>query len=743
MAEVLSPIVSSTSTMTILRSPQDAFQSPSPNQAHMTAPRPGQQTRNSMYNPQLAQMAYRATPPVGSSPYTFNNTPVSRQDRRKSAGPVLKHQGNLSQRPLYTDSSSSSNVSSASSSSQRSNHYTLSKDDSMIAYQQKQNMVQNRLSVASLSTPDLSLASQVKPSPDRYRRQSRLVENTPLAQDSRQHFNDTQRPVQPITAPIPPFSVKPQQELNPAPILVAPTARQSNGEETNSPAARYKRRSTANMDSSPVLRPVSSPVNAVPVTSAPSWSQVASGKHNIQGPLPPPAPYSRPVHMRSNSSGDNRPQVARPTQSSEIRPGTAPSMPVARPRSNLATPVNSSALPERPSTAIAAPRAAEQQRPSTSGGRMVQNNQDNSSPAFQKLSAINDKPGNKGVKSRLRRAFSFSSSHELRKATAENHLAAEQARLRKEKFESGNGNGDDAVAAQQEASGLGNNIYSHQGKFATSTDNISMSSTASSASIMLRNIGRGMKKSTRNLRSLFRPKSVIGVPAADNATAEAASGVSLVTIEAERENVNINVDPHDVPGGGTNYPKLERNSVDLATELPSSSQINRKSIVGGDRERSEVLAAVRKGILKRKETKLLPNRILLTTFQGSVNSSTSSSPSVAQEEIPTPTFAGDNSLPPSPIVRASTEVEKDFFQANQNASASTRSLPAPIMRNISFNSRVQFFDVFSASEYDRRGDIATCNRLTPMLAQQIKEELNSFKMEMEVHEESKPHTHFF
>jgi hypothetical protein len=31
-------------------------------------------------------------------------------------------------------------------------------------------------------------------------------------------------------------------------------------------------------------------------------------------------------------------------------------------------------------------------------------------------------------------------------------------------------------------------------------------------------------------------------------------------------------------------------------------------------------------------------------------------------------------------------------------------------------------------EYDRRGDIATCNRLTPMLAQQIKEELNSFKM---------------
>jgi hypothetical protein len=80
------------------------------------------------------------------------------------------------------------------------------------------------------------------------------------------------------------------------------------------------------------------------------------------------------------------------------------------------------------------------------------------------------------------------------------------------------------------------------------------------------------------------------------------------------------------------------------------------------------------------------------------------------------------------------------------------------MRSVSFGTRVQFFDVWSSSEYDRRGDVVTCNCLTPLLAQQIKEELNTFKMvrllrwlpqiadhsqEMEVHEESKPHTHFF
>ena len=76
-----------------------------------------------------------------------------------------------------------------------------------------------------------------------------------------------------------------------------------------------------------------------------------------------------------------------------------------------------------------------------------------------------------------------------------------------------------------------------------------------------------------------------------------------------------------------------------------------------------------------------------------------------------------------------------FIGAARFASSSTKSLPGtgtnsapPTLRNISFSPRIQFYDVWSSTEYDRRGDIATCNRLTPMLAQQIKEELNTFKM---------------
>ena len=59
--------------------------------------------------------------------------------------------------------------------------------------------------------------------------------------------------------------------------------------------------------------------------------------------------------------------------------------------------------------------------------------------------------------------------------------------------------------------------------------------------------------------------------------------------------------------------------------------------------------------------------------------------------------------------------------------ADGKSLPGT-PRNISFSPRIQFHDTWCSGEYDRRGEIATCNRLTPTLAQAIKEELNSFKM---------------
>jgi hypothetical protein len=239
------------------------------------------------------------------------------------------------------------------------------------------------------------------------------------------------------------------------------------------------------------------------------------------------------------------------------------------------------------------------------------------SPAAKQLAAINQKGGKaKGKTSRLRRAFSFGSAAELRKAAEgageeEPGAKLEASKLRKEPNEQEAYDAEQArIAEAQEAGGIGNSIYGRR-MFSGSTDNLSISSTASSASIMIRKMGRGMKKSGRSLAGLFRPKSVIGVPAAEPLAPEASQAeVSMVTVEAETQRVNVTAEPQTAD----TFPHLERNSIDAsqveaaaaATERTTTiSTDSRKSIVGGDSERAEVLAAVRKGILKRKSNCML------------------------------------------------------------------------------------------------------------------------------------------
>lgn len=383
--------------------------------------------------------------------------------------------------------------------------------------------------------------------------------------------------------------------------------------------------------------------------------------------------------------------------------------------------------------------------------QVVNGNAVPASPAAKQLAALNDKD-KKSKSSRLRRAFSFGSAAELRKASAENNAAAnnvsaaERARLRKERAQEEEDAEQARIAAKQEQAGLGNSIYSGQGNFFSgSTDNLSISSTASSASVMIRKMGKGMKKSTRSLVGLFRPKSVTGVPAADGPVRESSMAqVSMVTVEAEREKlkVNVNSDPHAQVGGGTGFPKLERNSIDAANAaLPINERLgsfstdnsgSRRSIVGGEKERAEVLAAVKKGILKRSGA-----------------GSGSSSPTVRPADNKGPAF----NLPMIPAVNDSPNSSapstptddphghrrqgsiavggEDYFmsalrfQGNSNSAPTT---PQGTKRNATFSPRIIFHDTWTSGEYDRRGDIATCNKLTPMLAQQIKEELNTFKM---------------
>lgn len=89
---------------------------------------------------------------------------------------------------------------------------------------------------------------------------------------------------------------------------------------------------------------------------------------------------------------------------------------------------------------------------------------------------------------------------------------------------------------------------------------------------------------------------------------------------------------------------------------------------------------------------------------------------------------------------AATHVDSTTPQASRLVVPAT----SPSSTILKFSPRITIHDTYTANEYDRRGEVATCNRLTPLLAQRIKEELNAYKMdEMDVATESKMYTHFF
>ncbi|KAK7740573.1 bud neck involved protein [Cytospora paraplurivora] len=381
------------------------------------------------------------------------------------------------------------------------------------------------------------------------------------------------------------------------------------------------------------------------------------------------------------------------------------------------------------------------------------------SPAAKQLAALNQKGGKlKSKTSRLRRALSFGSAAELRRAGIVERHGGNGESSGPTRLQSGQPPDElDAeqakIAEQQEAAGIGSDIYAGSRLFQGSNDNLSISSTASSASVMIRKMGRGMKKSGRSFAGLFRPKSIIGAPTAEGPEGSQAT-VSMVTVEAERERVNVNADPNPHTGGGTGFPRLERNSVDVSNvangsdpERAGSSGTDnsgsRKSIVGGDKERAEVLATMRKGILKHTNSSTPSPRAVergppfdLPAVPHVADSPNSSAPSTPNDEA-------------NPKRNGSVTIgSEDYFMTALRLRQDTKSAPGTPQggkRNATFSPRIMFHDTWHSQEYDRRSEIATCNRLTPMLAQQIKEELNNFKMqqEMEVHESSKIYTHFF
>lgn len=727
----MQPLLPSSNSMSMLQSrpsSADAFQSSNNTSQHFQQQqRAAGQTPRSMYN---QQASYRGTSAAPVQPYAFQATPHLRQDTRTTSAPAAQ-----SPSTSTLGSVKPSQAVGASLSPSMAGKRSPSKDDFS---------ADRPSSIISLSSsiPDLSLTSfdsTSKSSPDRYRRGARRTDSN----NSAVH--------QSTSSAVPSGSGMSSVEhlYTPPPAPVSRTnSEDPNASKASESAKRYRRRSLGNLETT--VGSAASPAMQNPQTQRPASSHgqsrsVDQKPTSLSSTIRPVSTYQRTA---SSESLQGRAGTVTPPMQENISPSTSPSQQTRRDASPVRVPARGASEAHKrianPSPLSQPAFTGEEQnlaaRAGSTGG---QKSTQASSPAAQHLAALSNNDLNKGMKSRLRRAFSFGSAAELRKASGENAAPSPRQPPRiktPEELEEE----QEEIARRQEAAGIGAGIYSGQGGFTGSTDNISISSTASSASVMLRKMGKGMKKGGRSIKGLFRPKSVIGVPAADGPIQPSLAQVSMVTVEAERQKVNVNANPADQAGGGTGFPKLERNSMDVAQSGRNSRASHerndsmRKSIVGSEKERAEVLAAVRKGILKR-----------------SGNSSPIASPVIAAQTHIFPeaqiSLSPASSLPATPkderqsrsLTSTNSNSSNDYFSTRQNGGA--KSMPAtPVSgRNISFSPRIQFHDVWSSTEYDRRGEISTCNRLTPMLAQQIKEELNSFKMEMEVHEQSKPHTHFF
>ncbi|KAK5111465.1 hypothetical protein LTR62_004917 [Meristemomyces frigidus] len=716
MAEVLPPPMQSSTMLHSRPSSSDAYQNPT--QQYPQPSRAAQQPRIA-YPAQNG--SYRGvSSPV--QPYAFQATPNLRQDSR-TAPSAVAHSGLRQSAHAPSPSTSSSDTSSVPS----------GKDDSVMGSRPG--------SVINLSPqlPDLSFTAfdaPVKASPDRYRRPAGKRIDSSSASITKSSLQGSAAPsgsgmgaVSHLYQPAPP--VQRQESVDDMAL----------SKKDSELAKRYRRRSLNTLE-----------VSSHNPQQAGAGAQRPSSGHGTGATSTPTT--IRPVSFQSQiSSEDGHSQGRNASQTSlhkveaanddaqnTNKVGTAPKSLAVPPRgsSDANKRMAGSPLSKQTSDQEQAP-PVKQTRSYASVAQSAVASPAAPSAAAAQLAAVSDKDLNKGMKSRLRRALSFGSAQELRRAAGENSQAAQVAQNVRAQHQQKVENEleldaeQQEIARRQEAAGIGAGIYSGQGGFSGSTDNLSISSTASSASMMLRKIGSGAKKSARSIKGLFRPKSVIGVPAADGPVKVGAGGivqpsvtqVSMVTVEAERHKVNVNADASEKPGGITGYPKLERNSIENSsiTLVPgkrgsADGSDSRRSIVGSDKDRTEALNAIKKGILKRSGT-------------SSPNGSPAVNMSDSHNGVPQITGSPADSLPGTPEAGQagrSASLNGDYFSPKLAMTKSMPATPNGTSRNISFSPRIQFHDVWSATEYDRRGEIATCNRLTPMLAQQIKEELNTFKM---------------
>lgn len=251
MAEVLSPLSPSSSTITMLHAarpaPSDVFQSP-PAPSSYQQPQRLSNTPRSIYN---ASSGYRGLSSAPIQPYAFQSTPHLRQETRTTSAPsVPQHQSSGSGlRHGHRKSASTSTVSSDMSSAASANAQPNPSKDDLFAGSARNSFIN-----LSSSIPDLSLTpfdNAPKASPNRYRR-------TPQRADSSNSVNRVASPTS--AAPSGSGMASVDHLYTPPPPVLGKLQRTASDDLTISKtpssseaAKRYRRRSLNSLETSKLV----------------------------------------------------------------------------------------------------------------------------------------------------------------------------------------------------------------------------------------------------------------------------------------------------------------------------------------------------------------------------------------------------------------------------------------------------------------------------------------------------------
>ena len=286
----------------------------------------------------------------------------------------------------------------------------------------------------SSQIPDLSFSSTfdtpVKSSPDRYRRpaQKRVDSNGAAPKTSSPQQGSAQPSGSGMATVSHLYQPPPQMQRQQS---VDDMAAQKSKDEL---AKRYRRRSLNNLETQNLAAPGQaglqrpSSAHATGATSTPTTIRPVSFHSQ--------ASSDDGQSLLRSASSNSVPKVEQARESIRSQENAKPAQKIVNvpSRGSSADPNKRSAAPSPLSkqTVESDERAASPNKFKTYTATAQAAVASTTSPAAAQLAALSDKDLNKGMKSRLRRAFSFGSSQEMRRAAGENQQAASAAQQAKE-----------------------------------------------------------------------------------------------------------------------------------------------------------------------------------------------------------------------------------------------------------------------------------------------------------------------